>query len=311
MSEEVEKWLEKKQSDFDFSDFRVVSKTSGESNNNWIIETDRGKRILRISRDISDNRLENEAKSLKFLQKQNISNIPQLIYFEQDSVLGEVLLETYIGQESVEPNKLTNKHLRELSNLIADIHIEPEKYNEFFDENERKEIRLKEALLEDFKKWGEEPYQEYLKKADRPRKKIENFYEMHKKTLENIESSLKLEKTFIHGDLAANIRKTSDELYIIDWELARLGCPTIEILYLFEHANLDSEKREHFLDCYQESRKLEKGFREARKIYPKSLAFNDMIWAAKRLEKVKENGGDVERYKEMLNKRLDKLEKLY
>lgn len=43
----------------------------------------------------------------------------------------------------------------------------------------------------------------------------------------------------------------------------------------------------------------------------KRVLFNDMIWAARRLEQEKQDNGKVEKYQKLFNKRIRKLEKGY
>jgi thiamine kinase-like enzyme len=127
--------------------------------------------------------------------------------------------------------------------------------------------------------------------------------------IKSIGSDLELKQSFVHGDLAANIRASGEELYIIDWELGRAGAKEIELLYLFEHSEMPEEKREKVIEHYHRKTGLSDGFEEAREIYPRSLAFNDLMWAAKRKEKArKQEDGDVERYEEMFRRRLNRVQ---
>lgn len=96
-----------------------------------------------------------------------------------------------------------------------------------------------------------------------------------------------------------------DGTYLIDWEFSSVGYPENEILYFFIHEDLSQEQKNIFLEEYQKHRELGEDFGETRKFYDKFLAFNDMIWAAKRVEK----GED--KHRDLLEERLEHLEKLY
>lgn len=312
MNEKAEEWLFSNLGNLEFSEFAVVSKVSGESNNNLILDTDRGKRVLKVSKDISTDRLENEAQCLRFLDKNSVLNVPELVFFEPGADIGDVLIQTYVGGDDVNPEDLEGEELRKLAEAIAEHQLSIEKYNSYFDEDVKSYIGLKEFFRKDFQKWGKEPYEEYLNLVDEPDEKVKRLYRKHRKMIDSIDSDLKLEQSFIHGDLAANLRRSGDKIFVIDWELGRSGAKEIELLYLFEHSDMSEEKRKKVIKHYRRISGLSEGFEEARKLYPRSLAFNDLMWTAKRKEKArKQKDEDAERYQDMFERRLSKFSNFF
>lgn len=301
----VRKWLQENSEVPEFRNYSIKDVKSGESNHNFIICADNEKYVLRVSREISrENRLENEAEKLEFLEQQGIENVPRKIFFRKNTDLGAILLETFVGEEDLNSEKMNEKRLRSLAQKVAEIHSIPvEKCSDFFG-TEKKEVNLKEIYQNDFEKWSKRPFNEYRELTDNVDQRIKKYFEKQKQLLRKI-PDLKVEKGLVHGDLGFNIRASGNCVSIVDWEFSRVDYPENEILYCFEHEDLNSEQRETFLVEYQKHRELEEDFEQTRKFYSKFLAFNDMIWAAKRVEK------GEEKHQDLLEERLEYLEKLY
>jgi thiamine kinase-like enzyme len=301
---EAERWLEENSSRLNI-DYRDIHRTeSGESNHNFVVEGEE-KMVLRVSRDISrESRLENEAEKLEFLESEGFDCVPRKIHFEKDTDIGDVLLETYVGSKDIGKKDLNEARIRSLAKNIARIHSIPaRKYEKFSGTKTRSDRTLKEVFQEDFRKWSRRPFEEYLELAGKPDERIRKFFERQKELLDRV-PDIEIDQGLTHGDLGFNLRASGDRAFIIDWEFSRFDYPENEILYCFEHEDLDREQRKIFLEEYRKHRKLGNGFEKVRKIYPKFLAFNDMIWAAKRVEK----GDDKQ---ELFEERLEKLEEYY
>lgn len=303
-SEKVDTWLKENSDRLEIDYQRIHGTESGESNHNFVVEAEE-KLILRASRDISrKSRLENEAEKLDFLEKQGIEKVPRKKHFEKNTEIGEILLETYIGDEEVNKENLDRERIRSLARKTAEIHSIPvKKYRNFTGKEVKNERSLKEIFMEDFRKWSERPYREYMKQTDNPDERVKDFFSRQRQLLEKI-PDISVRQGLIHGDLGFNLRASGKEVFIIDWEFSKISFPENEILYCFEHEKLDQDQREIFLEEYRRDRNLHPEFEKLRKIYPKFLAFNDMIWAAKRIEE-----GDDK--KELFNDRIEKLRNLY
>lgn len=303
----VEAFLKSREEEFD-REFQIVEKKFGESNYNFILDADGEKYVLRVSRKVSRrSRLKEEAEALEFLKKQGITHVPEKIWFG-NAEFGSVLIETYVGEEDLEADDFTEKELRESAKLLSKIHSIPiSEYNRFFSSDKQKKTSLKEIYRGEYEKWSERPYREYLKEAEEQDERIEKAYQLQKELFENV-PDVKVEQRPVHGDLGFNVRSSEKEVFFVDWEYFTAGYPGHDIVYFFEHENLDDVQREIFLDEYREHRDLDEAFEENRDRYRKFLAFNDAVWAAKRLETGK---GDQEKMENILEEKMSILEELH
>lgn len=303
-TEKVNDWLRENAEKIGIDYQGVHGTEAGESNHNFVIEAEE-KLILRVSREISrKSRLENEAEKLDFLEKQSIERVPRKVYFEKDTEIGDILIETYTGEKEVNKNNFSEPRVRSLASKLAEIHsIAVDDYIDFSEKNIERNRTLRDIFAEDFRKWSKRPYREYLERTDNPDERIKDFFKKQKKLVEEV-PEIPVRQGLCHGDLGFNIRATGNQVYIIDWEFSRIDYPGTEILYCFEHEDLNEKQREIFLDEYQKYRTLRRDFQKARELYPQFLAFNDLIWAANRVEQ-----GDNKQ--ELLKKHLKTLQKHY
>lgn len=304
--EKVSDWLDNNSEDTGITDFEIENKKSGESNHNYIINTEDSRYVLRVSRKISrESRLENEAEKLDFLEKQGIDRVPRKIWFRKDTELGEVLIESYVGEQELDKESMTDGRLRSLAEKLAEIHsMNVSDYSDYSGVEEPEDKNLQKVFKEDFRDWSKRPYREYLELVEEPDPRITDFFQKQKQLIEQV-PDIRVDRSLVHGDLGFNVRATGEDVFIVDWEFSRIDYPDLEIIYCFEHEKLDQDQREVFLKEYRKHRETEKVFEKIRELYRKFLGFNDMIWAAKRVEQ-----GD-EKHRELLDEKLDHLEKLY
>ncbi|MFB6115212.1 MAG: aminoglycoside phosphotransferase family protein, partial [Candidatus Nanohalobium sp.] len=303
----VEAFLETHEEEFE-RDFQIIERKFGVSNYNFILEADNEKFVLRVSRKVSRrSRLKEEAEALEFLKEQGIKQVPEKAWFG-DAEFGSVLIETYVGDKDLEADDFTEKELRESAKLLSEIHSIPiSKYNDFFSTEKREKASLKEIYREEYEKWSERPYREYLEEAEEQDERIEQAYRVQKELFESV-PEVEVDQRPVHGDLGFNVRSSDTEVFFVDWEYFTTGYPGHDIVYFFEHENLDESQRKIFLDEYREHRELSEIFEENRERYRKFLAFNDAVWAAKRLETGK---GDQEKMENILEKKMSTLEDLH
>lgn len=305
MESKIEDWLEDNSRKLGLEEPEIVDRDSGEGNHNLILLDKEEKLVLRVSKDTSESRLKKEKDVLQFLEEEGIENIPQVRHFERDDKLGDVLLETYVGEQDLDVDEFAEERLRNLAEQLAEIHSIPvERYNEFTGAEEPSREKLAEVYRSDFREWSKAPYKEYLMQADSPRKQILNFFEQQKEMIQKSDLDVEVRKSLTHGDLGFNVRASGDEIFLVDWEFSCIGYPGNEIMYFFIHEGLEEWQREVFLEEYRSHRELE-GFEKTKEVYPKFLAFNDMIWAANRVEK------GEEKHRELLGEMLGKLENFY
>jgi aminoglycoside phosphotransferase (APT) family kinase protein len=289
-------------------DFELTGRKSGESNHNFIIEADGEKYVLRVSRKVSRrSRLREEAKALEFLEENGVENIPRKEWFGETEI-GAVLIETFIGDEDLENNHFTDQELRKSAELLAEIHSIPiEKYNKFFDTEKDEKDSLREIYATEYKKWSERPYREYLEVVEETDEKIEKAYKLQEQLFEDV-PDVDVDQRPVHGDLGFNVRRSEDEIFFVDWEYFTAGYPGHDIVYFFEHEGLDEEEREIFLDEYRKHRELDDVFERNRERYRKFLAFNDAVWAAKRIAS---GEGDRDKMENIFEEKISQLEELH
>lgn len=308
MEDRIVDWLKQQGDQLVIDDFQIDEIRSGESNYNIVLETKDDRYVLRISQDVSrENRLKNEYKSLKLLKRNNIENVPEPVQLERDTAFGDMLLVEFVGSQDMKSDDFTEEQLSHLAETLAEIHsIEAEEYNQLFDADKEPQTTLNEEYRQDFRRWSEKPYREYLENTEKPDPEIKKYYRKQKELVESI-PEIEIDQVFTHSDLRFNVRSSDDEIFIVDWEYGRVSYPGHELIYFFEHENLTEKQRKHFLSEYRKYRKLGKAFEETRERYVKFIAFNDAIWAANRLEDNPERS-DME---ELLANQLEKLETLY
>ncbi len=289
-------------------EFELTDKRSGESNHNFIIEAEGEKYVLRVSRNVSRrSRLREEAEALEFLEENGVENIPRKEWFGETEI-GAVLIETYVGEKDLEGRDFTKEELRKSAELLAEIHsIQITEYNEFFSTEKEDKASLREIYATEYKKWSERPYREYLETAEEKDERIEKAYRKQEQLFENV-PDVKVEQRPVHGDLGFNVRRSDDEIFFVDWEYFTAGYPGHDIVYFFEHEGLDMEQREIFLEEYRRHRELDDVFEENRERYRKFLAFNDAVWAAKRIAS---GEGDEEKMKGIFEEKISQLEELH
>ena len=289
-------------------DFELTDKRSGESNHNFIIEAEGEKYVLRVSRNVSRrSRLREEAEALKFLEENGVENIPRKEWFGETEI-GAVLIETYVGKTDLEGRDFTKEELKKSAELLAEIHSIPiTEYNEFFSTEKEEKASLREIYATEYKKWSERPYREYLETGEEKDERIEKAYKEQEQLFENV-PDVDVEQRPVHGDLGFNVRRSDGEIFFVDWEYFTAGYPGHDIVYFFEHEGLDMEQREIFLEEYRKHRELDEVFDENRKRYRKFLAFNDAVWAAKRIASGK---GDEEKMRGIFEEKISQLEDLH
>jgi len=318
MKTDIEDWIVENKHKIGFdSEIEIKDISKGESNHTFEIEclkSDQSK-ILRTSLSISDDRIKHESKILTLLENLNLQDVPRKIYYQEKTSLNQpILVETFVGTADIETKDLNKKQVKNLAHKLAKIHsIEPKEYNKFMKAETPSKSTLGYEFREDFKKYSKTPFEAYKKLSKDIDKRITNFYKKQKEIVKEAENvGDKLSWGMCHGDISHNIRINSDNsLSLIDWELARPGIPRFELVYLFKHSKFSKSMQNSFLEEYEKVREIPSVAEAWSNKRWKFLAFNDMIWAAKRKEKLKHRGKDYFKYEKLFEKRLKELEELY
>lgn len=322
MKDKIREWVEKNRKDLGLKDssFSLNEMTNGESNHVYKVEAEEdilvkaSEFIVRISLDISEDRIAHEAKMIDLLKEEGVRNVPEKILFDDSSAIGQpVLAETYIGEYDIGVKDMDRRQLETFAQKLAAVHSTgPESYNQIFGEDEPEQVSMEEELAGNFEQYSKEPFEQYRKKVDEVDPRVKRFFQKQKELYSRmIESDGRLPWKMTHGDPSNNVRASENNIYLIDWELARPGVPRFELIYMFRHNDMSQEEREEFLKIYRKYRETSEFADDHASRWEKFLAFNDMIWAAKRKEKVKEKGEDALKYEEMFEKRLTELENMW
>lgn len=322
MKDKIEAWIRENRENLGIADssFQIVELTKGESNHVYKVESDESmvvkasELIVRTSLDVSDDRIGRESKVMDVLAEENIDRVPRKIYFEDSEFLGQpVLAQTFVGNHDIKIGDMNHEQKDNFAEMLAELHSKTsESYNRIFEEEEPEEVSTEYELRGNFEKYSKEPYEEYKEKSESVDARLERLFERQKnlyRRMINSEGTLPWRMT--HGDPSNNVRSSGNDIFLVDWELSRPGVPRFELIYMFRHNEMNEEAREELLELYRKYRPTSDFADEMAEKWEKFLAFNDMIWAAKRKERVKEKGGNASKYEEMFEKRLTELENMW
>ncbi|MFB6100684.1 MAG: aminoglycoside phosphotransferase family protein [Candidatus Nanohalobium sp.] len=309
MKKEIRRWLEENQDELSLSNFSLDRLAPGESNETFRAYDGDRELIVRTSKEDSEDRIAHERDVLRFLEQQNIDNVPRLVHYEEDTSLGQaVIVESSVGKEDLDIEEATPEQVENLAEMIAQFHsISVEEYNQFFGTEHPSSVTLEKELELDFEKYSKKPYEDYRKMAEDVDQRVEEFYEKQKELIkEAAEIDVEVTWTFVNGDIMNNVRQEKDEVYIVDWELAGVGVPYIELIEFFTSGKISEEKQDALLEEYEKRYELPEDWRESAELIEKFHGFNSMIWAAKKKEQREEP-----KYNKMFEQRMAQLEQMW
>ncbi len=307
MKSRLENWIQNQE--FAGSHFQIEHLDTGESNETFQVKDENRNLIVKTSKEDSEDRISHERDVLQFLEQHNIENVPKVIYYEEDSLLDRpILIESSVGREKLNVEDATTNQTDKLAELMAEIHsINVEDYNDFFGTNHSSTVTLEEELVNDFERYSKAPYEDYRSMAEEVNQKVEQLYNRQKELIEEAsELDLEVPWTFVHGDIPNNLRQEDDEIYIVDWELAGVGVPYIELIEFFTSGRVSDEKQEAIIEEYEKKYKLPEDWRESAELIEKFHGFNSMIWAAKKKEQ-----RDNPKYNKIFEERLEQVGEMW
>ena len=318
MKNEIKSWIQENKDEIGFnSEVEIVDISSGESNHTFEVISKKSEeiKVLRTSFKVSKDRINHESQILDFLKKLEIEDVPRKLYYIKDSSIKQpILVETHIGEEDIDANSLNSDQVKDLAEMLAKIHsVDSKKYNRFMDEEKPITSSLGYEFREDFKKYSKKPFEEYKELVEEVDERVLKFYNKQKALVREAENTdEEVEWRMCHGDISDNLRVNKDgSLSLVDWELARPGIPRFELIYMFKHSDFSKEEQENFLKEYRSIRETSSIADKWSSKRWKFLAFNDMIWAAKRKEKLRIQGEEYSKYEELFEERLKELQELY
>lgn len=295
-------WAQNYLKNTDFSNINIISHHTGESNHNYIFESEGNKYVLRTNLEEkgSTNRLNQERKILEFLETQNIDFAPKSVYYDKEN---QIHITSFLGTKDVELTELNSEQLKEWIKHLVTIHsLDFKDYRQFCEDNNYA-YEEPETNKQSLQKYGFEKF-EYAQKNLDKKKILAWTEEKLSEIAQNMEENQDARIGLSHGDIANNTRFGEGKIYFIDWELARFSHnPAGSLSYAFIHEELNQELYERVKELYKEETGIENLDKEL-KFTEKMTRINDVIWALKRAAKLQEkNNSEWKEYFELAKER--------
>lgn len=286
----------------EFQNIEVIEKLEGEHNHNYVFSSNRGKFVLRKSKEHleENNRLLSERNVLKFLEAQGIDFAPVSILYDKEK---DIHVTTFVGLKDI---SLAELNLEELINWIqnlAEIHsLNYEEFHEFCESNgysynrpetlDQKVEQIKENLAE-----AENSDEELIEWTKHKLGKLDLKHEVNKPRL-------------THHDLHNSTRKSQSNLFIIDWEFSGFSYYPVEDLadiLLDEH--LDQEQAGFVKETYSSLSNFEVTEATIAKNKKLKLLFQ-LSWSLAEISRRKKNEETTEKYCKYARERKIKFESI-
>jgi len=218
----------------------------GYHNINYLVDTDKGKVVLRIQNNSQFNNLK---KEYNFLKRTNGKYGPKVFLFDDsESIIPEkYLLEEFI--EGEHPKKINKKFLESLGEYYKGLHKNIRRV--------KKKIRPSKI----FRDYAEPLYLKYSNLLEKSLKsKLDKYYRDTKRILEsneNIFLGLKF-LSLSHGDPGMGNIFLGKEIKMIDWEFTDYRVIEEDITSFVWMNNLNDEQTKLFLGAYGYGKRREK-----------------------------------------------------
>lgn len=265
-----------------FKDSEIEEVLEGKHNRNFVFTSQSGKYVLRVKKaEQEPGKLENEWKILEFLDEQDIEFAPKTVHFDRNK---RVHIVEFVGEEDVELGNLDRDELESWVSNLAKLHSIS--YQEFTDFCQRKgyEKCRAESRTDIVQKWiSKVPELEDVPNGDSIVNWVKDRLEDVKPEIEN-ES---FERTGLtHGDLAHSTRK-GDQLYLIDWEFAKVTeSPELSLVKLVVN-EVDREKFSEIVKIYRKETGIQ-NFEHKLEMAEQSERLQTIVWLLERSAKLKE-----------------------
>lgn len=302
MDDKIRSWIDR---NLDIGQYDLRKITSGGANYCYIIEAE-DRLVLKLSRQVSESLLEYEAKVLRFLEEKQIQHVPRLTHIDTNPEQFDtpILVQTHVGEQNIREN-LNAENMEALAELLSKIHQIPiEEYNRYFNKKHPISQTPYEFVKERQEKYHKKFYKKYRKLAKNPKPEITQHYKRCQEILEQLKQfDTELQLCFTNTDLVDNVRTDKNqEAYIIDWETGGVGNAANSIMEFLNKGDL-IDKKDEFLQIYNKYDPIRLPDKLLDLLLEKSLIGN-MLWAAKFKEKTKEGEGNAQKYKKILQERL-------
>jgi len=210
----------------------------GNHNENYLLETDKGKFVLRIE---NNPMFKNLKKEYKLLKKLNGEFSPKVYFFDDSK---KIIKKDYFIEEFIKglnPKKVTNSFIKDMAEFYMKLH-------------KIKSSKIKtNSLLKSFK-----PYYNNFKKykfaLDKNTiKELETLFEKANRIcIKNDLIFSKSKQSLLHRDPSIeNIFYEKGKIKLIDWEFSEHGILEKEIVNFFSENKLEERQKNLFLEFYK------------------------------------------------------------
>lgn len=220
----------------DDSDLLNVHRLGGLTNRNYKVETTNENYVLRLPGEGTEELINRKDEHICTRLANEIDIDSELLYFENDS---GIKISRYIEQaETMDTDSVrNNKNMRLIADIFKKLH------------NSGKTVPV---IFDVFQKIEE--YEDALNKHE------DNLfwsdYEVIKEQVYNLKTEmdkLDIELTVCHNDpLCENFVKSTDKMYLVDWEYAGMNDPMWDLADFFIEANFGNEEEALFYNFYFE-----------------------------------------------------------
>jgi len=300
----------------DVSKAKISKIGKGDYNINYHIQIGNRNLLLRLNIESQSglaNQIVYEYKTLQFLEQYGIAPSPIYLDDSKKHFPYGLLIEEFIsGNELI----FSIDSIKRTAKTIAKLHNAPIKNQDF--------MKWEDPLREQYNQ-AKDDLEKYKKRKVRNEELISlgsDFLTKFEKNLSNFKKDY-IPRSLTHTDLnPANIIDNGREVYLLDWEKARIDDPSYDVAIFFSKLLnlwasprvLTAEEKKAFLDVYineTNDKTIEERIQNRLILY----TLHGVFWAAQRLSDVEEsvidkNLGDqnYERYKKFAD--LEELKKL-
>lgn len=281
-----------------FEDIEIVEKLEGEHNYNYIFKSERGKFVLRKSKEHLDEeqRLRSERNVLKFLEHQGIKFIPRSVSYDNER---DIHITTFVGSENTSLGKLSQKELENWVSNLSKIHsLNYEEFKSFCEERNYS-YREPETVVQKI-----DEIRERLAEAESTDKELVEWAE---EKLGELNYSIELdEPRLTHHDIHNSTRKSQNNLFVIDWEFAGFSYyPLEDLADILIDENLKKEQVELVIDQYKSLSTIEITESVLTNNKKLKLLFQ-LSWSLVEISKPRKNGESSEKYHNYARERKEK-----
>lgn len=276
----------KEKKEFKDKDINIIKPlTGGITNDNYLIEIDSKKYVLRLPTPSSKKMIDRDTEYKNNTIGCNLNLNAPCIYFncENGIKIAEYIEKSDIDVEEFKENE---EAIEKIAKTIKKLHSSNILMENDFDIFEK--LKLYEDITIENKGWFPEDYREV-------KEKVLEIYN-------NLEREYGFSKKICHNDaLAENFILSKDnKVYLIDWEYGGNNDQAWDLASFLIESELSKENMEIFINSYLDKEKLDKELIEKLKFF---TIYQDFLWSVWTL--VKLSSGE-EGYEEYFTKRYNR-----